>query len=278
MKALNKSLCILLTIAAAATVVSCDPLEPSTYYEQLFRIGTVRYNKSYGTVSILFDSIYDDGDKVAQVYALDNFRSKNDMDAFGVKDSDRVIAIMDFNAVGTMYNANITVSSLKKIDVRKFETKRPDNTLDWFYSMRKLTMANVEYPEIWSTGHIVNIAPVYYAPSGSTAEFYLDLVGFRHDTLFSRLYSKIPESDMGIQKASQAILCFDISSIRETSADVSNQEIRSSVISGLEGMHRNSFTFTVMTPDSMRTKYNETDMRVYPGFDYSKSVPVKFDF
>lgn len=274
MKASKLSGLVMLS-AVIATVVSCDPMEPSTYYEQFFRIGTVRLN-SQGNASIVMDAI---GDDDPESFDIRNFRTRSDMEKFGVRDSDRVVAVMDFNATETMYNNQITLNRLQKLEISKFADRKPADTLNFDYYFRRFTLVNVAYPGIWATGHIVNIAPVYYvSENAAPAEFYLDPVVLRHDTLFARLYSRIPGTDHSQLRATQSLLCFDMASLREPGGDADNQNIRNSILAGLKG--RSSFTLTVVTPDSLRTYSAGYDgvLWRHPMLDHAVSVSVKFDF
>lgn len=276
MKAWKISLFAMLAAVAAGTVASCDAVEPSTYYEQFYRIGTVKLNSLGTKAYIAMDAI---GDDEPESFDIRNFRTEADMEKFGVENNDRVVAVMDFNATGTMYNNRITLDRLQKIGISRLETVKPSDTLNYNYFFTTFTLVNVRYPKIWSTGHFVNIAPAYYVPENSgPAEFYMDPVVFSNDTLYARLYSRIPSIDNSQSRASQSLLCFDMSSLRESSADAANQAVRTSALEGLKG--KNSFVLTVVTPDSLRTYRSDSDKEYWrhPMLDRMVSVSVDFDF
>ncbi len=268
----------MLAAVCAILSVSCEPLEPSTYYERFYRIGTVKLNSLGTKAYITMDAI---GDDEPESFDLRNFRTQADMEKFGVKNNDRVIAVMDFNAVGTMYNNQITLDKLQKLEISKFAGRKPADTLNYNYHFYPFTLVNVKYPSIWAVGHIVNIAPIYYIPeSGAEAEFQLDPVVFRNDTLFARLYSYIPDIDISQAQASQSLLCFDMASLREPSDDAVNQNIRTSILEGLSKLKKDSFILTIVTPDSLRSYRADSDKEYWrhPMLDHAVSVSVNFDF
>lgn len=273
---------VMLAAVCAILSVSCEPLEPSTYSERLFRVGTVRLN-SLGTKAYIVNDSFPGNSE--ESFALRNFRTAADMKKFGVENNDRVVAVMDFNAVGSMANAQITLEGLQKIEVSKFAAKRPSDTLNYNYFFCPFTLVNVKYPPIWAVGHIVNIAPIYYIPeSGAEGKFQLDPVVFRKDTLFARLYSYIPDIDISQTPPAQSLLCFDIASLREPSDDAVNQNIRTAILDSLSELktkkHKDTFTLTVVTPDSLRSYSAGSDdvFWRHPALDHAVSVSVNFDF
>ena len=273
---------VMLAAVCAILSVSCEPLEPSTYSERLFRVGTVRLN-SLGTKAYIVNDSFPGNSE--ESFALRNFRTAADMKKFGVENNDRVVAVMDFNAVGSMANAQITLEGLQKIEVSKFAAKRPSDTLNYDYHFYPFALVNVNYTSIWTAGHIVNIAPIYYiSESGAEPEFQLDPVVLRNDTLFARLYSYIPDIDMSQTRASQSLLCFDMASLRDSSDDAANQSIRKSILAGLTELKnkkkKDVFTLTIVTPDSLRSySAGSDDVRWrHPMLDHAVSVSVKFDF
>lgn len=271
------SLTAILAAVAVGVLVSCDPVEPSTYNEQFFRIGTVKTNSLGTTAYITMDATMDEE---SATFDIRNFRTESDMKQFGLKPNDRVIAALEFNAVGTMANSQITLNRVQKLEISKFATEKPADSLNYDYFFKNFTLVNVPYPSIWATGHYVNIAPLYYIPeSGAQGTFYLDPVVFRADTVFARLYSYIPEIDNSQSRPSQSLLCYDMSSLRERSSNTENQCVRDSILSGLSKMkNKDSFTLTIVTPDSLRTYSAGVVRWRRPMLDHAVSVSVKFDF
>ena len=273
MKAFRILAAVVTVIASAFTLMSCEPVKQSTMYERFYRVGTVRLTGNIASI---------DFDNSNEAYIIDNFKSEADMAKFGVKAGDRVFLALDFNAEGSMENATITLSMLSKIETLRFETTAPSDTLNYYYQFSKFSLYNTEYPSIWTSGHIVNLAPTYFVPEKhEPVKFFLNPIAFEHDTLFTRLYSYIPDCDVSLNPAyTQSLLCYDMSSLRDRSSDPANQELRDTILARMDRMENDYFTFTVMTPDTLRAKNAKNTESDYlqPIANPSKSIRVKYDF
>lgn len=261
-----------LAIVIMAMVLSCGPVEPSTYTEHFYRIGTVRLVN--GNASIMMD--------LDESFSIENFKTESDMKKFGVSDNDRVLAAMTLEAVGSMSNAVVTLYALSKIDTQKFAASQPSDTLNYYYQFTKFALYNSEYPAIWNVGHLVNVTPTYFVPEEhEDVKFQLYPLSFENDTLTARLYSYIPDCDVSLNpNYTQSLLCFDISSLRDSVSDSKSQEIRDTILARLERMENDKFTLTVITPDTLRAKNSKAADKTYiqpmPGLP--KSISVPFDF
>lgn len=262
-----------LAIATMAMVFSCDPMEQSTYTEPFYRIGTVRLVNGNASIKM---------DLTGESFSISNFRTESDMEKFGVSNNDRVFAAMTLEAVGSMSNAVITLDALSKIDTHTFAASQPSDTLNYYYQFTKFALYNSEYPAIWNVGHLVNVIPTYFVPEEhEKAEFQLYPLSFENDTLTARLYSYIPDCDVSLNpNYTQSLLCFDVSSLRDSVTDSKSQEIRDTILARLERMENDKFTLTVITPDTLRAKNSKAADKTYiqplPGLPQSISVP--FDF
>lgn len=264
---------IILTFLATAAIISCKPLEPSTYEEQFYRVGTVLLKNGKANIQM---------DCTNETFDFINFKTESDMDAFGVKNGDRVFAAMTLYAENSMNNATITLNELSKIQTQKFVTSQPSDTLNYYYQFTKFALYTSEYPAIWNVGHLVNVTPTYFVPEEhQPVSFQLYPISFEDDTLKARLYSYIPDDDVSLNPAyTQSLLCFDISSIRDKAADSKSQEIRDTILARLERMENDKFTLTIVTPDTLRAKNSKAAEKEYIQTlpSPSKSVTVPFDF
>ena len=253
-------------------IVSCDPLEPSTYTENFFRIATVKCTDDKASLQL---------DYTGEVFNIDNFKTKSDAQNFGLKNGDRIIAELEVNAVGTMDNNKLTFKSVvETIPLHKLAEARPSDTLNYDYQFNVLWLVDQRYPAIWSQGHLVNVAPIYYVPSEESArEFYLYPMQMNRDTLEMRLYSYIPYNNLAIRgyaSSSQSLLCFDISSLRDSVADATEHKRRKDILKEIEGLNRDSLMVHIFAPDTLRGNLDGIYYERYPRVSVSISIP--FDF
>lgn len=259
---------------ALAMTASCTKAEPSTYHELLYRVATVKCNN--GKVGL-------DIDCTGESFYLHNFKDSLDMVRFKLQNGDRIIAAISFDAVSTMSNATITLEDVIKYDSRKFQQSLPSDTLNSFYQFSRLQLIDLMYPAIWSTGHIVNLAPVYLVPKSTCkADFLMYPLGVSGDTLVVRLYSDIPDDDISILSDgyTQSFICCDISSLRDSVPDATEQARRSTLLTMLENLNQDSIMVKFTTPDSLRAKYSGSEsgkyIQYYPSLPLSVAIP--FDF
>ena len=268
---------IILTLFAAcitsALFQACDPIEPNTYTETLYRVGTIRLKNN--KVSLVTDLLN-------EAFYMQNFSTEQDMKDNNIKDGERVIASLTLEAVGSMNNNTISLNELLIIPVSKVEDAHPADTMNHYYKFAVMQFNELTYPSIWSAGHIINLAPVFYVPkSDSKQEFHLYPIEVKNDTLFMRLYSDIPDCDVSLDPDyTQTFLNYDLSSLRNAAANPSEQERRDSILARLDRLHQDEFTVHIMTPDTLRAKNTKN-----PNGPYLQTVPglpastkVKFDF
>lgn len=253
-------------------IVSCDPLEPSTFTENFFRIATVRCKDGKASLQM---------DYTGENFNIDNFKTESDMRSFELKDGDRIIAELEVNAVGTMDNNKLTFKSVvENIPLLELAKSRPADTLNYDYQFNVLWLVDQRYPAIWSQGHLVNIAPIYYVPSQeSVEEFYLYPMQMNKDTLEMILYSYIPDNNLAIRgysSASQSLLCFDISTLRDSVADATEQKHRRDILKDIEGLSYDSIMVHIFAPDTLRGNMDGIYYERYPRVSVSISIP--FDF
>ena len=265
----NKTLSALAVCIASALVVACDPLEPSTYTENFYRIATVTYAE--GRASLDFDY-------TGESYAIDNFKTKQDMTDFGVKAGDRVIASLQYHAVSTV--GKISLLGANKYPVLKLEESRPADSLNHDCRFNVLTLFDVKYPAIWAKGHLVNIAPIYYIPSSDcVSKFYLYPLQMNKDTLEMRLYSYIPDNDLAIRgysNASQTWLCYDIASIRDSVADPEELSHRKQILSDIDKLKSDSLMVHIFQPDTLCGMLDTIYYERYPRVTVSIKIPKDF--
>ncbi|HBA13495.1 MAG: hypothetical protein ACOX32_07215 [Bacteroidaceae bacterium] len=261
----------------ALTFTGCDPMEPSTYSERLFRIGTVNADETKVWLSI------DKTGQFEETVYLSNFNLPSHLGKFNVTDGDRVIAVMDFKAVGYMDNNSVELRSLEKIPVISMEDQKPADSLNYYYQFTKMMLGSTSYPAIWNTGHIVNICPIYFIPQNARKpEFYMYPVGVASDTLLVRIYSYIPDADVSLNPDfTQTILCCDISTLTAPVADSAEQAHRNRLLTSLRTLETDHIYVKMITPDSLRAKnsknQNNPEFKLpIPGL--SQTVQIPFDF
>ena len=251
---------------ASAVLQSCEPLEPSTYTETFFRIGTFKYVKG----KPVFNTDY-----VHESFIFDNVKDSAAMAKLNAKDGDRFRVSVTLDAVGSMSNNTLTLNQAVPIKIRRIEKKQPCDTLNFFYYFAKFDMVSLTYPSIWSEGHIVNIAPVCFVPrENSKADFYLTPVDFTNDTLVLRLYSDMPECDVSLNpQYYQKLLCYDISSIRDSASTPQDQVIRDTIWARMDRLEQEKIVVKITTPDTVRAKNSKVFDESGKNIPYLRPVP-----
>ena len=265
---------------ASAMIQSCQPLEPSTYTETFFRIGT--FNIVKGRPVFYTDYIHES-------LLIENLKDSADMASFELTDGTRAAASMTLNAIGSMSNNTITLNQVSLIPIRKFEDAKPSDTLNFYYYFAKFRLFNLDYPSIWSEGHILNIAPVCHIDEEkSKSEYYLYPYDFIGDTLMCRLYSDIPDDDVSLNPAyRQTFLCYDMSTIRDAAANADEQILRDTILARLDRVKENQskITVTIGTPDTLRAKNSKVKdkdgntipyLQPVPGLSISTTITLDF--
>ena len=260
---------ILAMCMASALILSCEPMEPSSYTEYFYRIASV--NLSEGKASLKFDYT---GEK----YNLDNFKTKTDMDRFELSHGDRILARLEYSAIGSV--GKITLKSADVYPTYKLAESRPADTLNNDCRFSTLTIWEVQYPAIWAQGHMVNMAPIYYVPNLKCKnEFYLYPLQMKQDTLEMRLYSYIPDNDLslrGFYEPAQTWLCYDISSLRDSVADIDEFNHRKQILNQIDKLKGDSMMVHIFQPDTLWGMLDTIYYERYPRVSLSVKIPRDF--
>ena len=271
---MNKKFILISAASLAILTWSCDPLEPDTYSQQIYRIATVQYTD--GKASMAFDYPSDS-------YILSNFKTAADMSRFNVSHGDRVIADLTMTATGNIIDGEQTLNRIYPFKRLNLEQSKPSDTLNFDYQFSVLELPGIQYPELWAHGHLITIAPTFYTRQNQTkAEFKLYPLDFKGDTLFLRLYANIPGSNMSIHNNTpeQELLSFDISSLRETVPDPAENSHRQQMLHIMDSLALENIVVDIITPDTLRgTMTSATATSVYYKY-YSSHVTtsISFDF
>lgn len=262
---------VLAVLFISALVQACQKMEPSTYTENFYRIASVQCRNDRASLLI---------DYTGESFVFSNFQTAADMDKFKVKNGDRVLVNMSVSAVGNMYNNKLTVEDIYKLPVDSIAQERPSDTLNYDYRFNVFYLIDLKYPAIWSQGHYVNLAPIYYVPSeDSKAEFHLYPLEVKADTLVMRLYSDIPDNNLAIRgyaSASQSFLCYDMSSLRDSVADPTEHAHRKELLQQLRDLNRDSIMVHIYAPDTLRGTIESSYYERYPNVSVSISIPLDF--
>ena len=260
---------ILAVCIVSAFVISCEPMEPASYTENFYRIASVKLDK--GKASLKFDY-------TGEIYNIDNFKTEADMERFGLKHGDRIIAALQYHVVSSV--GKITLQDYAQYPILKLEESRPADTLNHDCRFNVLTLSNVKYPAIWAQGHLINLAPIYYIPNENCErQFYLYPTKVNKDTLELCMYSYIPQNDLSIRgfiNASQSWLCFDIASLRDSVADADEFNHRKELLSAIDKLEGDSMMVHVIQPDTLCGMLDTIYYENY--FRPSVSVTIPRDF
>lgn len=254
---------------------SCEPLEPSTYTESFYRIASVRYKD--GKASLLIDY-------TGETYYFSNFSTQADMNRFNLKDGDRVIAGMTVSAVGNIANNKLTLDEVSKFAKNAVAQSRPSDTLNYKFQFDVLNIIKIQYPKIWSQGHLVNMAPTYEVSSqGKSVQFHLYPLGASNDTLTMKLFADIPDT-VSSQNIfyEQKLLCYDISTMRNPVSDPKENAYRDSLLTLLANAGKDSITVQILAADTLRQIWNTSngikERKYFPIPRAAVSVSIPFDF
>ena len=273
----NKTFLLSLVTLSFAGIIfsSCEPLEPSTYSESFYRIASVKYKD--GKASLLIDY-------TGESFIFSNFSTKADMDKFNVNDGDRVLAAMTVSAVGNMTNNKLTLDEVSKFPKKAIAESRPSDTLNYKYQFEALSLLSIQYPKIWSQGHLVNLTPTYELSSDKKkATFHLYPMEAKNDTLIMRLFAEIPDtvSNQNIF-SEQTLLCYDISTMRNTVPNPTENAYRDSLLNLLASAGKDSITVQIFSADTLRQIWNTSsgikERKYFPIPRAFVSVSIPFDF
>ena len=260
---------------AGMILSSCEPLEPSTYTESFYRIASVRYKD--GKASLLIDY-------TGETYYFSNFSTQADMNRFNLKDGDRVIAGMTLSAVGNITNNKLTLDAVSKFAKNAVAQSRPSDTLNYKFQFDVLNIINIQYPKIWSQGHLVNLAPTYEVSSqDKSVQFHLYPLGASNDTLTMKLFADIPDtvSSQNILYE-QKLMCYDISTMRDSVSDPAENAYRDNLLTILANAGKDSITVQILAADTLRQIWNTSsgikERKYFPIPRAAVSVSIPFDF
>lgn len=268
---------IIRTLFAVCTTTlllhSCNPVEPTKYTEKFYRVASVDYYQGKATLLI---------DYTNERYYFSNFETPEDMEYFGVSHGDRVIAGITLNATGNIFNNKLTLNEIAKFPVTPLAESRPSDSLNYKYQFDVLFLGNTKYPKIWSQGHLVNVTPSYTVSSeDKEAIFHLYPTAVRHDTLSLQMYADIPDTISTVINT-QSLLCFDISSLRDSVGDAAEMAYRDSLYNLLAALKQDTITVQLFSADTLRDKCmtaNGVKERKYFVIPKAQlSVPIPFDF
>ena len=287
-KAMKRNIKVTLLAASllsAMAVISCDPMEPSTYSENFFRVATVKFE--YGKVGFYTDYEH------ATYYTV-NLKDTASAIAEGLHEGMRIKAWFTLDAVGTMNNNTITLNGYAPLESTRCVSQKPSDTLNYYYYFAEYDITHdilelqytsdlYTYPSVWAEGHIVNVAPTYFVPSAKdTAAFFVYPYDVRNDTLVLRLYSYIPDCDVSLNPVfRQKLLSIDISSVRDSASTPAEQAVRDTILNRLDRLHPQNIYVTVETTETARAKNSKNGAGQYTmpisGLP-TKPVQIPFDF
>lgn len=263
----------------SALIISCKPMEPSTYYEEFYRFGTVQFKDNRASLLI---------DYSGETYYFKNFVSEYDMKVFDVKPGDRVLAGMSLNAIGSIFDNEITLNKVFKYPTYKLAQTQPSDSIDNYkyelikYSLNKNSAYTyINYPKAWSQGHLLNMVASYNISSENVeGQFSLYPVEVNNNTLVMRLYSNIPDT-LPASYVKYTFLCYDLSSLRDSVADPIEQAKRDTILSRLEKISMDTINIEIHEPEYMRCYIRHGDevneYKYYNPRNYA-ILTVPFDF
>lgn len=265
--------------AVSALVVSCGPMEPSTYTETFFTIGTVQYKQEKASLLV---------DCTGETYTFTNFVTESDMRRFGVRHGDRVVAGMTLNAIGNIWNNELYMNEIYKYSIYDVADFRPSDSIhNYRYQLQQYTLnansayTKTTYPKAWSQGHIVNMIPSYNVSSDKIeGQFYLYPLEVSNNTLIMKLYSEIPDT-LPAYYSKNTLLCFDMSSLRKQVADSLEQAHRDTILSQLESLKLDTINVEIQEPDIMRDIWQTKDgiiQKQYYNPRATSTLKLPFDF
>ena len=257
---------------------ACDPVEPSTFTETFYAIGTILYQ---------YDRVYLYADRTHETLYLSNIEDTVQAEKIGLKSRQRVIASLTLDAIGSSNNSTITINGFQKIELTQVVDHKPADSLNYYYRFVIYEIPGNTYPAIWAEGHIVNIAPLYHVPSEqSKAEFKMYPYDVKGDTLMLRLYSDIPDCDVSLNPSyRQTLISFDVSSINNAASNAAEQVLRDTIMARLARLNQSRIYVTVTTPDTLRAKNSKVLDKDGKSVPYVQPVPglpvtidIPFDF
>lgn len=254
-------------VAIISLMTSCEPLEPSTYTEKFYRLGTVVANGDKAEFSI---------DYTGEKLIFKNFSSTADFAAYNVKDGDRVIANMTLHAIG--HTGTFYMNSMSKINMTPIDTVAPSDTLNHYFRFSKLTLdGRFVYPDIWSNGHFINVTPASNPLMSEIdkMKYHLYPIHFMSDTLVMRLSANVPGNNRQYNSEQSTLISCDMSTLRDIVPSVKEQEWRDSILNHFDNAAIDSMYVVVTTHDSVWYNFRDTITWVQGG---AVATRIPFDF
>lgn len=250
-----------------ATMVSCEPLEPSTYTENFYRLGTVISNGEKATFSI---------DYTGEVLTFKNFRYDSDLANYNVKNGDRVIAKMTLSAIDNI--ATFSMNSMSPINITGIDTVAPSDTLNHYFRFSKWSIdSRFTYPNIWSNGHFINVVPASNPLMSEIdkMKYHLYPIHFMSDTLVMRLSANVPGNNRQYNSEQATLISCDMSTLRNSVPSHSEQEWRDSILNHFDNAAIDSMYVVVTTHDSVWYHFRDTITWIQGG---AVATRIPFDF
>lgn len=236
--------------AVVLFISSCEPLEPSTYTERFYRLGTVVSKGDKAEFSI---------DYTGEKLVFENFKKSSDISSFNVKNGDRVIADMTLNAIGNM--GKFHMNKMNKITVTRIDSVAPSDTLNHYFRLGRWSIdQRFEYPNIWSNGHFINVIPITN-PTKNDADkirYYIYPIDFKSDTLVMRLSAYVPNNNRSLNAEVSSLISCDMSTLRNATFSAEEQEWRDSIFNHFDNANIDSMYVQVTTYDSIWYHYEDT--------------------
>ncbi len=270
---------IIAAFTVSALVMSCHPMEPSTYTEDFYRFGTVQYKDNKASMLM---------DYSGETYYFTNFVSESDMNRFDVKPGDRVLAGITINAIGSIFDNKLYLNRVFKYPIYKLAESQPSDSIDNYrYELIKYALNQnsaytyITYPKAWSQGHLVNMMASYNISKESVeGQFSLYPIEVKNGTLIMKLYSNIPDTLPAVY-SKYTFLCYDMTSLRDSVADPIEQAHRDTLLSQLEKLKQDSIKIEIYEPDVMRSYVRKGDevneYQYYNPRSYA-NLSIPFDF
>ncbi|HZK03426.1 MAG TPA: hypothetical protein VFC94_03355 [Bacteroidaceae bacterium] len=235
-------------VAGILALVSCDPLEPSTYTTTFNRIVTVRNNGDVAWLSI---------DYTNEIITLRNFRTSADMEAFGVKDGDRAVAQITLSVIANAGSGVFTLDGfVNPIKVYELDTTLPSDTVDSYINFDKFSIdATWAYPRIWTNGSFLNFTISHYPDidKKDNVDIRLYPKELIADTLVLDLRVSVPGNSYKNNK-NYSFCCYDLSSLRNQATDSTMQVRVDTIMAGMLRLGLDSLYVRVETADSLYIK------------------------
>lgn len=258
---------LLFSTISVIAITSCDPLEPSRYTTTFNRLGTVKTTGSNVQLNL---------DYTGEEFLFSNFNTISNLEDFNVTDGDRVVANMTLTVVGNIPMPKLYMNRITKLINYQIDTIAPSDTLNHYFRFGLFSIDNsFSYPQIWSSGHHINVAPITNPSNKKGLKYHLYPISFSNDTLRMRLSANVPDNNRMKYEETQTLLSYDMSSLRTSVSDEQTTRWKDSIINHIETNRYDSIYIAVSTHDSLWYHYNNTVTWIKGGTLYTR---IPFDF